>query len=115
MALLVVEDEYLILEFICAEVTEAGIEALSASNADAAVRMLEANSAITTLITDINMPGSMDGLQLAALVNQRWPGIRIVITSGRGKPSSSEMPRGALFLAKPFLPRQIADAVARMT
>jgi DNA-binding response OmpR family regulator len=110
MSLLIVEDEHLILDFVCAEITDAGLEAVGATSADEALRLLESTTGITALVTDINMPGSMDGLQLAAEVRKRWPSINIVITSGRRQPSIFEMPRGAAFVPKPFFPRQIIDA-----
>ena len=111
MTFLIVEDEYLILDFVCTEIKDVGLEALGATSADEALRVLDANPGITALVTDINMPGSMDGLQLAAEVRKRWPTIKIVVTSGRRRPSVLELPRGAAFVPKPFLPQQIIDAV----
>ena len=75
MSLLIVEDEHLILDFVCAEITDAGLEAVGATSADEALRLLESTAGITALVTDINMPGSMDGLQLAGEVRKRWPSI----------------------------------------
>ena len=86
MTFLIVEDEYLILDFVCTEIKDVGLEALGATSADEALRVLDANPEITALVTDINMPGSMDGLQLAAEVRKRWPTIKIVVTSGRRRP-----------------------------
>jgi DNA-binding response OmpR family regulator len=100
MSLLIVEDEHLILDFVCAEIMDAGLEAVGATSADEALRLLESTTGITAL----------DGLQLAAEVRKRWPSINIVITSGRRQPSIFEMPRGAAFVPKPFFPRQIIDA-----
>ena len=111
MTLLIVEDEHLILDFVCAEITDAGVDAVGATTADEALRILQSTAGITALVTDINMPGSMDGLELAAEVRRRWPTVKIVITSGRRQPSIFEMPRGAAFVPKPFFPRQIIDAV----
>ena len=73
MTLLVVEDEYLILEFVCSEMSEAGLPAVGATTADEALRILHSMSDISALVTDINMPGSMNGLQLAGVVHMRWP------------------------------------------
>jgi len=86
MSLLIVEDEPLILDFECTEITDAGFEALGATSADEALRVLQSTIGITTLVADINMPWSMDGLQLAAEVRTRWPSI----TSGRRQPSIFE-------------------------
>lgn len=113
MTLLIVEDEHLILEFVCAEIIDAGLAAVGATTADEALRLLQSRPEISALVTDINMPGVMNGLQLAAEVHRRWPAIKIVITSGRRQPLPLEMPRGAAFVPKPFFPRQIIDAVQR--
>lgn len=114
MTLLVVEDEYLILDFVCAEMEDAGISAVGATTAEEALRILQSKQDITGIVTDINMPGSMDGLALAALVKERWPQIGIVITSGRRAPPAHEMPAGSQFVPKPFIPRQIVDAMERI-
>ena len=65
-------------------VEDAGFVALEADNADEAVAILEARSDIALLLTDINMPGSMDGLKLAHAVRNRWPPIKIIVVSGQG-------------------------------
>ena len=114
MTLLVVEDEILILDFVCIEMADAGITAVGATTAAEAVRILEADASITAMVTDINMPGKMDGLMLADQVRQRWPQVKIVITSGRRQPAIYEMPRGAVFVPKPFFPRQIVEVLGRM-
>jgi CheY-like chemotaxis protein len=115
MTILVVEDEYLILDFICAEMEDAGTPAVGATSAEEAIRILQSREDITGLVTDINMPGSMDGLALAALVAERWPDVGIVITSGRRAPLAHEMPADSQFVPKPFIPRQIIDAMERIT
>jgi CheY-like chemotaxis protein len=111
VTLLVVEDEYLTLEFVCSEMSEAGLPALGATTADEALRILQSTADISALVTDINMPGTMNDLQLAGVVHRRWPDIKIIITSGRRTPSRFEMPEGAMFVPKPFFPRQIIEAV----
>jgi len=77
---LVVEDETLIREFIAEELEEAGYSLVIANNADQAIAILEARQDVHLVFTDINMPGSMDGLKLAAAVRDRWPPIHIIIT-----------------------------------
>ena len=63
-------------------VEEAGYEAVEASNADEAIRILEADPTIRLVFTDIDMPGSMDGLKLAHYVRGRWPPIKLIVASG---------------------------------
>ncbi|WP_232846616.1 response regulator [Devosia beringensis] len=73
-----------------------------AENADQAIDLLEANPSISMLFTDIDMPGSMDGLKLAAAVRDRWPPVRIIVTSGHHKILPSDMPDGSVFFSKPY-------------
>lgn len=79
---LVVEDEVLIRMGIVESLQEEGFEALEASNADDAITVLASHSDICLMFTDINMPGSMDGLKLATAVRVRWPPVKIIVTSG---------------------------------
>ena len=113
MTLLIVEDKNLILEFVCAEMSDAGLPTMGATTADEAMRILRSTPEISAIVTDINMPGSMNGLQLAEIVHREWPSIQIIITSGRRTPSRFEMPLGAKFVPKPFYPRQILEAVGQ--
>ena len=80
---LIVEDEFLLRMEAAEMVKAAGFEAVEAANADQAIEILEARRDITVVFTDIQMPGSMDGLKLARAVRGRWPPIKIVATSGR--------------------------------
>lgn len=106
---LVVEDEAMIREFAGEDLKEAGYQVLLASNADAAVGIMEARQDIGLVFTDVTMPGSMDGLQLAICVKSRWPQVHIVVTSGKSWPAG--IPAGALFIPKPYLGRDIVDAI----
>jgi CheY-like chemotaxis protein len=82
---LVVEDE-MVLRMRAADIVEdAGFSAIEAVNADEAMAILESRSDIAVLFTDIQMPGSMDGLKLAHAVHARWPNIKIVLVSGQLK------------------------------
>jgi CheY-like chemotaxis protein len=73
----------------------AGYTIVVANDADQAIAILEARQDIHLVFTDINMPGSMDGLKLAAAVRDRWPPVHIIITSGKIRPL--EIPANALF------------------
>ena len=99
-AILIVEDDQL-LKLLTVDIVEAaGFVVLQADNADAAVAILEARSDIALLLTDINMPGSMDGLKLAHAVHHRWPPIKIMVLSSRAP--GFDLPAGSRFFAKPY-------------
>jgi CheY-like chemotaxis protein len=101
--ILVVEDESLLRMAGVAMVEDAGFEAIEASNAEEAIRLLESRDDVRPVFTDIDMPpGSMNGLKLAAAVRDRWPPIAIIIASGNRVPQKSDMPEGAVFFAKPY-------------
>jgi CheY-like chemotaxis protein len=106
---LVVEDEAMVREFVGEDLREAGYQVLLASNADAAVTIMEARQDIGLVFTDVTMPGSMDGLQLATCVKRRWPRVHIVVTSGKRSPT--DIPAGALFVPKPYLGRNIVETI----
>lgn len=106
---LIVEDEFLIREMLKDELEDAGYQVVPASDADDAVRVLEARQDIHLVFTDINMPGSMDGLKLAAFVNDRWPPVHIIVITGRAKPVG--LPPNALFIPKPYLSRNVVAAM----
>src|SRR4051794_23135589 len=108
---LVVEDERLIRFVICEGLAAEGYEVLTAENADRAIEILESRNDITTIFTDIEMPGSMDGLKLAAAVRDRWPPVNIVVTSGKVRPRAEQMPTNSLFLAKPYLTAEVVKAL----
>jgi len=80
---LVVEDENLIRLSALDMVEEAGFEAIAASDADEAIRILESRNDIRAVFTDVHMPGSMDGLRLARVVRNRWPPVALIVTVGR--------------------------------
>lgn len=99
---LVVEDEPLLRLMALDLVEDAGIEAVGAANADEAISILESRRDIRVVFTDIDMPGSMDGLRLAAAIRDRWPPIRIIVTSGHRKVGTDDLPDEAVFFAKPY-------------
>src|ERR1700753_1945496 len=79
---LIVEDEFLVRMDARQIIESAGFNVIEAGNADEAISILERRPEIRVVFTDIQMPGSMDGLKLAAAVRGRWPPIKIVATSG---------------------------------
>ena len=88
----------------------AGHEVISVYNADRAIEVLAAHW-IDVILTDIDMPGSMDGLVLAAAVRERWPPVQIVVMSGKKRPMRDELPQRARFIEKPVHARDLLDAV----
>jgi two-component system, response regulator PdtaR len=106
---LIVEDELLIRMDAIEMIEAAGFEPLEAANADEAINILRSRSDIHVVFTDIQMPGSMDGVKLAHFVRDRWPPIKIIATSGHIRLAGYELPNGGRFLQKPYS----ASAVAR--
>lgn len=102
ITVLVVEDEPLVRMDAVDIVEEAGFVAIEASNADEAIRILETNPDIRIIFTDIDMPGSMDGIKLAFAVRDRWPPVVIMIVSGHHRPLAADMPENARFFSKPY-------------
>ena len=80
---LIVEDEFLLRMDAVDMIAGAGFDVVEAANADQAIEILESRRDVTVVFTDIQMPGSMDGLKLARAIRGRWPPIKIVATSGR--------------------------------
>ena len=106
---LVVEDEVMIREVVKDELEDAGYTVIVAEHADAAIAILEARHDIHLVFTDIDMPGSMDGLKLAACVRDRWPPVHIIITTGKSRPAT--IPANALFIPKPYVGRNVVAAM----
>ena len=100
--ILVVEDEALIRMEAVRMLEEAGFVAVEASNADDAMRILELRCDIRAVFSDINMPGTIDGMRLARLVRRRWPPIHVILTSGRVFPNEEEFPDNGRFIPKPY-------------
>ena len=106
--LIVEDDPFLNLRTVGA-VEDAGFVAVQACSADEAVAILEARSDIALLITDINMPGSMDGLKLAHAVRDRWPPIKIIVVSSLAP--ESDLPAESRFFAKPYHPETMISGI----
>ena len=99
---LVVEDEFLLRMLAVSIVEDAGYTSVEAVNADEALAVLESRSDIALLFTDIQMPGDMDGLQLAHAVHKRWRPIKIILVSGQPEPLSCDIPLESRFFGKPL-------------
>jgi CheY-like chemotaxis protein len=111
---LVVEDEMLLRMHAVDMVEDAGFTSVEAVDADEAVAILESRSDIALLFTDIQMPGSMDGLRLAHAVHERWPPIKIILVSGQVKPANIDIPADSRFFGKPLEDKEMIAEMRNM-
>jgi CheY-like chemotaxis protein len=114
LVVLVVEDEPLQRMMAIDLVEDAGFDVVDAWSADEAIRILETRPDIRIVFTDIDMPGSMDGLKLAAAIRDRWPPIRIIVTSGHMKRSEITLPEGSVFFSKPYQTQKLTAQLQAM-
>jgi CheY-like chemotaxis protein len=112
---LIVEDDFLIRMHAAEMIADAGFDVVEAASANEAILVLEVRLDITVVFTDIQMPGSMDGLKLAAAIRGRWPPIKIVATSGLVDVRQDDLPEGGRFLSKPYSPEQIVRTLRELT
>jgi two-component system, response regulator PdtaR len=110
---LVVEDELLSRIHTVMLIEDAGYEAVEAGNADDAIKILENRKDIRIVFTDIDMPGSMDGLKLSRAIRKRWPPIELILTSGHFMVSDEDLPERGRFFPKPYDDEQLIDALNR--
>jgi len=111
---LVVEDEPLVLMDTADQLSDRGFVVIEASNADEAIILLSNHPDIAVVFTDIDMPGTMDGLKLASAVRDRWPPIKIIVTSGHRRVLKDNLPTGSRFFDKPFRVDAVASAMWEM-
>jgi CheY-like chemotaxis protein len=112
---LVVEDDYLLRLDAADMIKVAGFEVIEAANADEAIVILESRNDVAVVFTDIQMPGSMDGLRLARAVRGRWPPIKIITTSGQRIIEELDLPEGGRFLPKPYNLTQVSGVLRELT
>ena len=111
---LVVEDEMLLRMRAVDMVEDAGYTSVEAVDADEAVAILESRSDIALMFTDIQMPGSMDGLKLAHAVRARWPPIKIILVSGQLQPAIIDIPADSRFYGKPLGAKEMIAEMQNM-
>lgn len=114
LTILIVEDELMIRWDVVEQLEDEGYRVLQAGSADEAIALLEANPDVRLIFTDIDMPGSMDGLKLAGVVHGRWPPVRIIVTSGKRVVEITDLPDGSVFFAKPYRHAEIAASMHEM-
>lgn len=112
--ILVVEDSALIRMGALDLVRSAGYEALEACDADEAIRILESRGDIDLVFTDVQMPGTMDGIKLSHYIRDRWPPVKLLIASGAAILEECRLPKGSLFFSKPYNDHEIADKMASL-
>lgn len=111
---IVVEDETIVRMDIAMSLEDEGFIVLEASNADEAIGLLNAHPEISLMFTDIDMPGSMDGLKLAEAVRDRWPPVKIIIASGHRQLRDDLLPIEGKFFSKPYDHARIISAIREM-
>lgn len=111
---LVVEDEVFIRVDAVEMIEAAGFDVIEARNADDAIKILETQT-VHLIFTDIQMPGSMDGLKLAHAVRTRWPPVHIVTTSGHARLTAADLPTGGRFLPKPYTAADLGRVLREIT
>lgn len=112
--ILIVEDSAIIRMGAVDLVVHAGYEALEASNAEEAIRLLEARTDIVLVFTDVGMPGTMDGIKLAHYIRNRWPPVKLIVVSGRSIIEQSRLPQGSHFVSKPYNDGTIVEQIRRL-
>ncbi|MGV2127712.1 response regulator [Agrobacterium vitis] len=112
--ILVVEDSPLIRMGAIDLVKSAGYEALEAGDADEAIRILESRDDIDLVFTDVQMPGTMDGIKLSHYIRDRWPPVKLIIASGAAILEESMLPGGSRFFSKPYDELTIIEAMAQL-
>ncbi|MDZ7875096.1 MAG: response regulator [Rhizobium sp.] len=111
---IVVEDETLVRMDIAMSLQDEGFTVLEASNADEAIRLLDAHPEIRLMFTDIDMPGSMDGLKLAEAVRDRWPPVKIIVASGHRHLNDDLLTIEGRFFSKPYNHARIISVMREM-
>jgi two-component system, response regulator PdtaR len=112
--ILIVEDESLVRMLAVTVAEENGFEVLSAATAVEAIKILGSRSDVRLVITDVNMPGSMNGLRLAHAVRGRWPPVELLVTSAVSDITAKDLPEGGRFLAKPYDVAALLEAFDQM-
>lgn len=111
--LLIVEDEFLIRMTLAEVLTDDGFEVLEAGDADEALATLAREPELAIMLTDIQLPGSLDGRELAVRARQTRPDLPVIFMSGRPDPGGSNSALD-LHVNKPYLPSTMSAAVRRL-
>ncbi len=111
----VVEDEFLVRDLAVCELEDNGFTVVEFDSADAALPYLrEHGGDASAIVTDVQMPGSLNGLELVAILDRLWPGVPVLITSGGPLVDPRRLPACVGFLSKPWRPEDMVARVAGM-
>jgi len=108
---LVVEDEFLVRVVKVDILRDAGLRVLEAQDADEALDMLRRRPEIIAVLTDVDMPGSLNGFEFAQLVKQGWPELAVLVISGKMEPGPGDLPRGVAFVQKSIRPAALVEHI----
>ena len=108
---LVVDDEELLRLYAAGVLEDHGFRVVEAENAAVALKVLESRHNVRLLFTDIQMPGKLNGMDLAQEVHARWPDVLLVITSGQMRPSPADIPDDGRFIGKPYCATDLLSEV----
>lgn len=111
IAVLVVEDEPLVRINIVAELEDQGMHVLEAGDAHQAIDILSENPVINVIFTDVDMPGGMDGLELARIVKERYPPVQVIVTSGHRDVGTRDLPADGRFFPKPYISEKVIQTI----
>ncbi|MET0220680.1 MAG: response regulator [Tardiphaga sp.] len=111
---LVVEDEPLLRMNTVDMVEDAGFEVVEAPGVAQALKLLESRGDISIVLSDIDMPPGMNGLELAELIRKRWPPVEVILLSGKYVPSDARLPKNHIFFSKPYRPSDVVAALHRV-
>ena len=111
---LLVEDEPLVRTLQVDILREADFWVLEAQDADEAFETLKARQDVRAVLTDVDMPGSLDGFEFARLVAQGWPHVGVLVISGKTAPEPGDLPPGAAFAAKPVRPADLVRSIREL-
>lgn len=109
--ILVVDDEAVIRQAAVEMIEAAGLGTLEARDGAQAMNLLDTVEGIDVVLTDIDMPASINGIQLAACIHSRWPRTGIIVASGKVSPKKGDVPTGGLFFAKPYVEDDVLAAI----
>jgi two-component system, response regulator PdtaR len=112
--LLVVDDEAMVRMNGVMMLEDAGYEVIDAASADEAIELLQNAPDVRLVFTDVDMPGSMNGVELATVIHERWPNIRLLLTSGHHRLANSTLPDHGRFISKPYSGETVVDQVGSL-
>jgi CheY-like chemotaxis protein len=112
--ILVVEDEFLVRILEVDVLRDAGFRVAEAQDADEAFEMLRRRPEIVAVLTDVDMPGSLNGFEFARLVKQGWPEVGVLTISGKEQPTPGDLPDGVEFVQKPFRPQALVERIQNL-